>query len=82
MNPSTPTSATKSDQEAEAFDPSAPFIASDGLEYADAAACLLQQPTDNWRTNYLRRATAAGYDGARAINNLRSILISDESWRF
>lgn len=61
--------------QAQAFDPEAPFIASDGLEYEDLAAFICQQPYDNWRNNTIQgfrqagrseaaiREWIAGYDG-------------------
>lgn len=42
------------------FDPHAPFIAEDGLEYEDLAAKILDQPLDSWRNVEILTRRAQG----------------------
>jgi hypothetical protein len=42
------------------YDPLKPFIAQDGLEYDDLAACLLNQPQATARNRYIQEACAIG----------------------
>jgi hypothetical protein len=42
------------------FDPDAPFIAKDGLEYEDLAAYILGRPTDCWRNRRIQEYRQAG----------------------
>lgn len=45
---------------AETFDPQAPFIAQDGLEYEDLAAYICGTPAHCARNNYIQAHRAAG----------------------
>lgn len=46
------------------FDPQAPFIAQDGLEYEDLAAKILGNPIDSWRNAEILTRRASGHDEA------------------
>lgn len=47
------------------FDPHAPFIAEDGLEYEDLAAKILDCPLDSWRNTEILTRRAQGQDESR-----------------
>lgn len=46
------------------FDPQAPFVAQDGLEYEDLAAKILGNPIDSWRNAEILTRRASGHDEA------------------
>lgn len=51
-------------EEANPFDPDAPFIAQDGLEYEDLAAYILGKPVDCWRNRTIRDFRQKGHSEA------------------
>lgn len=55
-----PTSATKND-----FDPQAPCIGSDGLEYEDLAARIEGRPAECWRNSHILAARSEKQNEAR-----------------
>ena len=46
------------------FDPQAPFVAQDGLEYEDLAAKILGNPIDSWRNAEILTRRAQGHSEA------------------
>lgn len=53
--PSTSNLLAPSPKSEEAFDPQAPFIASDGLEYGCVADKILNHPLDTWRNREVQQ---------------------------